>query len=89
MDTITTTTLVHWDGSRFHQLDILNEPSGGIAVTSPNDVWLLSRSGLWHYDGVGWNLERAQEFYHFHNLWGVRGAGAFFTTPHGHIFQSP
>jgi hypothetical protein len=60
----------------------------GIAVTAPNDVWFIQHNGtLLHYDGVSWTPDdvSAPAF----GLWSVAGAGTFFFTGAGAIFQHP
>jgi hypothetical protein len=82
-----TTSVLHWDGSSFTQLGTFDGLGGNaIVATGPNDAWLLFGHEIRHYDGVAWNSESHAVF--FGNALGVRGAGVFFTTGWGGIYQN-
>jgi hypothetical protein len=78
------TNLVHFDGQRFTQVFVPIGDARGITSTNPNDVWLRSFR-LYHYDGVSWTEEPVTAL---NAMLGVRGAGAFFTSHLGAIYQS-
>jgi hypothetical protein len=80
------TTVLHWDGSSFTELDTFDRLPVAITSTGPTDVWLILIGEVRHYDGVNWNVEPID--WYLLKVLGVRGAGAFLATWHGHIYQS-
>jgi hypothetical protein len=79
------TTVLHWDGSSFTELDTIDGHSQGITSTGPSDVWLILGAEIRHYDGVSWNSERHPWV---SKLLGFRDAGLFVTSYSGHIYQT-
>jgi hypothetical protein len=80
------TTVLHWDGSSFTELDTFDGNPLAIAATSPNDAWLMFEGVVHHYEGAGWNSQPIN--LGLTNVLGIRGAGVFFTSGFGHIYQS-
>jgi hypothetical protein len=79
--------VLHWDGTAVSYVTTLDSVHA-IAATAPNDVWFIQHNGtLLHYDGVSWTPDdvSAPPF----SLWSVAGAGTFFFTGAGAIFQHP
>ena len=50
--------LFHWDGTSWHELSVcLQQPGNAINKmwgTSGDNIWMSTRQGIFHYDGVAW-----------------------------------